>query len=139
VGYIPDDVSSVHSGSVGGVNLPSNFPSMFVNFTDQWPGLPGRANGKAKRNAPSIAGESVAASELTDLNGSSVVDGKTGGVSLAGLAIRDMPPLSNTTSDRLKRYVEGEKENGGYSGKDDDNRSVSTTSFASQIAPSGFD
>jgi regulator of nonsense transcripts 1 len=137
--YIPDDVSSVHSSAVGGVGLPSNFPSMFANFADQWPGLPGRVNGKGKAAAPSIAGESVAASELTDLNSSSVVDGKTGGVSLGGLTIRDMPPLSNAHSDRLKRYVEGEQQNGGY-GKDDDARSVSTTSFTSHVgATSGYD
>ena len=36
-GYIPDDVSSVHSSSVGGVGVPSAYPQMFSGFQDTWP------------------------------------------------------------------------------------------------------
>ncbi|KAL2869270.1 putative regulator of nonsense transcripts [Aspergillus lucknowensis] len=162
VGYIPDDVSSVHSSALGGVGIPSGYPPMFQQFADSWPSLPGarRANGNRGKGAPSIAGESVAATE-SDITGS-IIDGKgadQGGVSLAGLSINDMtkqPSLSQ--SDRLKRYVEsgarepyksGVTDNssifGGSSASirvtrgvpghihdDDDARSVSTA-FASQI------
>ncbi|PKY08859.1 putative regulator of nonsense transcripts [Aspergillus campestris IBT 28561] len=162
VGYIPDDVSSVHSSALGGVGIPSGYPPMFQNFGDSWPTLPGgrRANGNRGKGTPSIAGESVAATE-SDVTGS-IVDGKSvdqGGVSLAGLSINDMskqPSLSQ--SDRLKRYVEsggrepykpGVPDNGSIFGgssasirvtrgvpgqihDDDDTRSVSTA-FASQI------
>ncbi|OJI91037.1 hypothetical protein ASPTUDRAFT_286267 [Aspergillus tubingensis CBS 134.48] len=162
VGYIPDDVSSVHSSALGGVGIPSGYPPMFQNFADSWPALPGarRANGNRMKGAPSIAGESVAATE-SDVTGS-IIDGKSvdqGGVSLAGLSINDMgkqPSLSQ--SDRLKRYVEsggrepykpGVPDNGsifggssasirvtrgvpGHIHDDDDTRSVSTA-FASQV------
>ncbi|RDH38596.1 RNA helicase-domain-containing protein [Aspergillus welwitschiae] len=162
VGYIPDDVSSVHSSALGGVGIPSGYPPMFQNFADAWPALPGarRANGNRMKGAPSIAGESVAATE-SDVTGS-IIDGKSvdqGGVSLAGLSINDMgkqPSLSQ--SDRLKRYVEsggrepykpGVPDNGsifggssasirvtrgvpGHIHDDDDTRSVSTA-FASQV------
>jgi regulator of nonsense transcripts 1 len=162
VGYIPDDVSSVHSSALGGVGLPSGYPPMFQNFSDAWPALSGnrRANGTRGKGAPSVAGESVAATE-SDVT-SSIVDGKIGGqggVSLAGLSINDMakqPSLSQ--SDRLKRYVEsGGREpfktgvndsssifggssasirvtrgNPGHIQDDDDARSVSTA-FASQV------
>ena len=120
-----------------------------------------RANGNRGKRAPSVAGESVAATE-SDVT-ASVIDGKgadQGGVSLAGLSINDMskqPSLSQ--SDRLKRYVEsggrepynrpGVPDNnsifGGSSASirvtrgvpghvqdDDDARSVSTA-FASQV------
>ncbi|KAF2425260.1 P-loop containing nucleoside triphosphate hydrolase protein [Tothia fuscella] len=158
VGYIPDDVSSVHSSAIGGVGLPSNFPPMFSGFQDSWPTLQGGgrgANGKARGNgvASSIAGESIAASEATDLNGVSIVDGKQGGVSLAGLSINDVNrPTSLSQSDRLKRYVESNgrahENNAAYSGirngiprpnvalEDDDARSISTA-FASQIGGNG--
>ncbi|KAL3452268.1 P-loop containing nucleoside triphosphate hydrolase protein [Aspergillus insuetus] len=162
VGYIPDDVSSVHSSALGGVGISSGYPPMFQQFADSWPSLPGarRANGNRGKGAPSIAGESVAATE-SDIT-SSIIDGKgadQGGVSLAGLSINDMtkqPSLSQ--SDRLKRYVEsgarepykpGVTDNGsifggssasirvtrgvpGHIHDDDDARSVSTA-FASQI------
>ncbi|KAJ0426661.1 P-loop containing nucleoside triphosphate hydrolase protein [Aspergillus carlsbadensis] len=162
VGYIPDDVSSVHSSALGGVGIPSGYPPMFQQFADSWPSLPGarRANGNRGKGVPSIAGESVAATE-SDIT-SSIIDGKgadQGGVSLAGLSINDMtkqPSLSQ--SDRLKRYVEsgarepykpGVTDNGsifggssasirvtrglpGHIHDDDDARSVSTA-FASQI------
>lgn len=162
VGYIPDDVSSVHSSTLGGVGLPSGYPPMFQNFADSWPTLPGarRANGNRGKRAPSVAGESVAPTE-SDITGS-IVDGKSvdqGGVSLAGLSINDMnkqPSLSQ--SDRLKRYVEsGGREPyrpgipdsnsifggssaslrvtrgvPGHAQDDDDARSVSTA-FASQV------
>jgi regulator of nonsense transcripts 1 len=116
VSYIPDDASSVHSSSVnGGVNLPAGFPQMFSNFTETWPTLPAHRSRKGAGAPPSVAGESVAASEFTDLNGggSSVVDGRAGGVSLAGLS------LGNGAS---KRY-------------DDDARSVATTT----VTTSGYD
>ncbi|CAI7642741.1 unnamed protein product [Penicillium pancosmium] len=161
VGYIPDDVSSVHGSTLGGVGLPSSgYPPMFQNFADQWPSLSGRrANGGRPKGAPSVAGESVAATE-SDVTGS-IVDGRSadqGGVSLTGLSINDMskqPSLSQ--SDRLKRYVEsggrepyrvGVPDNGSIFGgssasirvtrpgvnvhDDDDARSVSTA-FASQV------
>jgi regulator of nonsense transcripts 1 len=155
VGYIPDDVSSVHSSAVGGVGLPNNYPPMFSGF-EAWPTLPGaRGQGsKPKGNgvASSVAGESVAASELTDMNGS-IVDGKSvpgqGGVSLAGLSLNDITkPTSLSQSDRLKRYVENAHQNSPpFSGlrasaarhiinDDDDARSISTA-FASQIGGSG--
>ncbi|KAJ5126976.1 hypothetical protein N7448_007755 [Penicillium atrosanguineum] len=114
VGYIPDDVSSVHSSALGGVGLPSGYPPMFQNFADQWPSISGgrRPNGGRAKGAPSVAGESVAATE-SDINGS-IADGRSvdqGGVSLTDtlnrLSIHDMnkqPSLSQ--SDRLKRYVE---------------------------------
>jgi regulator of nonsense transcripts 1 len=159
VGYIPDDVSSVHSSAIGGVGLPSgNFPSMFQNFDQTWPTLPGRAGvgagkGKGSGAAASVAGESVAASDaFTDMNGSSVAGGKEGGVSLAGLSINDAKPASLSQSDRLKRYVEsngnGNERGGGFGGMqrglgrptigldDDDARSISTA-FASQIGATG--
>jgi regulator of nonsense transcripts 1 len=146
VGYIPDDVSSVHSSSLGGVgvNMPSNYPPMFSNFQDSWP-LPGR-NGamRGKSGAPSVAGESVAASEMTDTR-SSITDGPAGGISLTGLNLNDYSkPTSMSQSDRLSRFVEStrQKDNpsagfGGVRGiprgfDDDDARSVSTA-FASQI------
>jgi regulator of nonsense transcripts 1 len=163
VGYIPDDVSSVHGSAVGGVGLPSGYPPMFQNFGEAWPSITGnrRANGGRAKGAPSVAGESVAATE-SDVT-SSVADGRSidqGGVSLAGLSINDMnkqPSLSQ--SDRLKRYVEsggrepyraGVPDNGSIFGgssasirvtrgapgqiphDDDDARSVSTA-FASQV------
>jgi regulator of nonsense transcripts 1 len=160
VGYIPDDVSSVHSSAIGGVGVPSGYPPMFQNFAEAWPSLQGgrRANGARNKGAPSVAGESVAATE-SDMT-SSVIDGKggQGGVSLAGLSINDMtkqPSLSQ--SDRLKRYVESGGRDGyksgvndsgsifggssasirvprgpGHAQDDDDARSVSTA-FASQI------
>jgi len=162
VGYIPDDVSSVHSSALGGVGVPSNYPPMFQSFTETWPTLTGARGGmggvKAKGNgvASSVAGESVAASELTDTNGS-VLDNKggigQGGVSLAGLSLNDITkPTSLSQSDRLKRYVEsnGRADDrgspfGGIRGlgrgaglDDDDVRSVSTA-FASQVGLGAYD
>lgn len=156
VGYIPDDVSSIHSSSVtGGVNLPANYPPMFSGFDQAWPtlpgtrpaGRPGKANGVT--SAGSVAGESVAASELTE---SVVGDGLgkapgQGGVSLTGLSLNDInKPASLSQSDRLKRYVEGNGQPIGHgrmvsglrsaAGDDDDARSVSTA-FASQVGGAG--
>jgi regulator of nonsense transcripts 1 len=158
VGYIPDDISSVHSSAIGGVGLPGgNFPPMFQNFDQAWPtlqrGTPGSgAKGKGNGVASSVAGESVAASEtFTDMNGSSVAGGKEGGVSLAGLSINDAKPIGLSQSDRLKRYVESNGQGGervasaGFGRglgrptiglEDDDARSISTA-FASQIGGTG--
>lgn len=160
VGYIPDDVSSVHSSAIGGVGLPANFPPMFSGFQETWPTLQGGGrgpSGKGRGNgvASSVAGESIAASDLTDLNGS-VADSKQGGVSLQGLSLNDSKPTSLSQSDRLKRYVESTGNNGQpvqYGGhmrnslgalggrpnvalEDDDARSISTA-FASQIGGTG--
>ncbi|KAI5239264.1 upf1 regulator of nonsense transcripts [Aureobasidium subglaciale] len=155
VGYIPDDVSSVHSSALGGASLPSNYPPMFKNFTEAWPTLPGRNGPSAplKRDnvAESVAGESVAASEITDIttttNGVAGKNGTgvgQGGVSLAGLSINDIgKQASLSQSDRLKRYVEGgTMPSIGLRGTsrldDDDVRSVSTA-FASQVGLGGYD
>jgi len=150
VGYIPDDVSSVHSSALGGVGVPSNYPPMFSGFPDTWP-LPGRPNGKGKNGAPpSVAGESVAASELTDTRSDA-----PGGISLSGLSLNDYnKPTSLSQSDRLNRFVESTRQGpnvgtgfgagrglrGGLTGfEDDDARSVSTA-FASQIGTgNGYD
>lgn len=161
MGYIPDDVSSVHSSALGGAGLGSAYPQMFSQFTPEtWPSLDPRArsNGQKGRGRPaeSVAGESIAASELTDTT-SSVIDGKgigQGGVSLGGTE----PPQKHTSlnqSDRLKRYVESggriaDYKNGGDAGSvfgsssllsarrlEDDEKSVSTA-FASQIG-GGYD
>jgi regulator of nonsense transcripts 1 len=150
VGYIPDDVSSVHSSALGGVGVPSNYPPMFSNFQESWP-LPGRPNGKGKPGAPqSVAGESIVASELTDTRSDA-----PGGISLSGLSLNDYnKPTSLSQSDRLNRFVESTRQGpnvgtgfganrglrGGLSGfEDDDARSVSTA-FASQIGTgNGYD
>jgi regulator of nonsense transcripts 1 len=124
-GYVPDDISSVNSSSaLGGVGLPSNFPPMFANFAEQWPILPHR-KGKNGGAAPSVAGESVAASEFTDMNGSSVADGRIGGVSLDALSLKDLPPIGTAPVDRLRRFVEGGKEN--------------ESSFGGHFGNSGYD
>jgi regulator of nonsense transcripts 1 len=158
--YIPDDVSSVHSSALGGLGVGSAYPQMFSNFTtDTRSGLDarGRVNGQKSRVRPaqSVAGESVAASELTDTTGS-VVDGKgQGGVSL-GAGLNDVQKQTSLSqSDRLKRYVEsgglvadyktgdaGSVFGGGslLSARrtlDDDEKSVSTA-FASQVG-GGYD
>ena len=118
VGYIPDDVSSVHSSALGGVVVSNNYPPMFSNFSETWPTLPGIGRAGPSNNAAvgsggprakgngiagSVAGDSVAESELTDANGS-VNDGKdaaTGGVSLAGVSLNDITkPTSLSQSDR---------------------------------------
>jgi regulator of nonsense transcripts 1 len=138
VGYIPDDVSSVHSSALGGIGIPSGYPPMFQNFTETWPTLSGgrRANGVRGKGAPSVAGDSVAATE-SDVTGS-VVDGKggvgQGGVSLAGLSINDMTKQTSLSqSDRLKRYVES----GGYKPGINDNASIFGGSSASIRVPRG--
>jgi len=156
IGYIPDDVSSVQSsmGGVGVSGASSNYPQMFGGFAETWPTLPqqGRgANGRSMRNgasAQSVAGESVAASELTEANASTVDGRGTGqggvslGVGLAGLSINDVQKTQSLSqSDRLKRFMEANDRpaNGFRSGAgDDDSRSVST-SFASQIDVGGYD
>jgi regulator of nonsense transcripts 1 len=151
--YIPDDVSSVHSSALGGVGVSSAYPQMFSNFpADAWPGLDsrGRANGQKGRGRPaeSIAGESVAASELTDTTSGQSMG--QGGVSL-GAGLNDAHrQTSLSQSDRLKRYVEsggriadyktgdagsvfgGSSLLSGRRALDDDEKSVSTA-FASQV------
>ncbi|KAH9434347.1 hypothetical protein MCOR02_012552 [Pyricularia oryzae] len=160
--YIPDDVSSLHSSSLGGAGLASAYPAMFSNFNpEQWPGLPGvpghgrSGNRNRGRGAESIAGESVANSEYTDAS-SSVIGGKgigQGGVSLgagigagigAGLhdAVGAGRPTSYSHSDRLRQYVESGGRmtgpNNGYRRYDDDQQSISTA-FASQAGGTGYD
>lgn len=145
VGYIPDDVSSVHSSAIGGVGVPSAYPQMFSGFQDTWPGINGvrRANGaKSRAGTESVAGESVAATE-SDINGASTAGGK-GGVSLAGLSINDAKQTSLSQSDRLKRYVEsggqvavGSRGPHGLTAEEDV-RSIST-SFASQVGHGGYE
>ncbi|KAB8339271.1 hypothetical protein FH972_022204 [Carpinus fangiana] len=173
VGYVPDDVSSVQSSLGGGIGVGgasnSNFPHMFGGFTEAWPNLSGGigrsgpgglAPGGGRHQAggrngvaspPSVAGESVAGSEMTDTTGMATQIGQ-GGVSLGGLGAGNQPPANSMSqSDRLKRYVEGGPVGGYRNGSgnhgtmgmrggegDDDARSVST-SFASQIDLGGYD
>ncbi|KAF3928370.1 hypothetical protein ABW21_db0205604 [Orbilia brochopaga] len=114
VGYIPDDVSSVHSAAV-----TSAFPPMFSGFTlDSWPSLPSRAgfsgqpfDGQDKKNSAQHLGSST----------ESVARGEglaTGGVSLdfvtrevGDLSLDKTPSLSQ--SDRLKQYVESSSRGSG--------------------------
>ncbi len=148
VGYIPDDVSSIHSSTMGGgVGVPAGYPPMFQSFTpDTWPtvGLNGqRPNGTKSRGVPgSVGGESTVATE-SDITGSGI-----GGVSLDQLSIQDNhKQTSYNQSDRLKRYVENSAPGGfrnspvARPGKatteDEDARSISTA-FASQVG-GGFD
>ena len=138
VGYIPDDVSSVHSSSLGGIGVPSAYPPMFSGFaTDNWPTLSGRNGVKGKGHAggpASVAGESVTASEVTDANGTSLAGGK-GGVSLgAGLSLKDIgKQASLSQSDRLKRYVESGGRPGEYKSGGHDQGSVFGGSSASMM------
>ncbi|KAL6708652.1 ATP-dependent RNA helicase [Coniothyrium glycines] len=140
VGYIPDDVSSVHSSALGGIGVPSNYPPMFSNFQESWP-LPGRPGaGKGRGGAPqSVAGESVAASELTDSRSDA-----PGGISLSGLSLNEYnKPTSLSQSDRLNRFVESTRQvpnigtgfgaSRGLRGFDDDDARSVSTAFASQI------
>ena len=142
IGYIPDDVSSIHSAAV-----TSAFPPMFRGFNmDSWPTLPGRTgtdNGGVM--LPSVASVST--------------DMATGSVTQTDLGKH----TSLSQSDRLKRYVESGRElTGGYKtgaegsvfggssvmggvglglGRrdlDDDVRSISTA-FASQVGITGYD
>jgi regulator of nonsense transcripts 1 len=159
--YVADDVSSIHSSALGGVGVGASYPVEFNNFPlDNWPSLDSRArtNGqKTRGRGPgSVAGESVAASELTDITGS-VADGKgigQGGVSLGASLGETQKQTSFTQSDRLKRYVESGGRIADYKpgdagsvfgtssmlgGRrfDDDEKSVSTA-FASQVG-GGYD
>lgn len=158
LGYIPDDVSSVHSSALGGVGVGSAYPQMFSSFNgESWPGLDprGRPNGQKSRGRgpESIAGESVAASEMTDATGS-ILDGKGIGQGGVSLGADSQKQTSLSQSDRLKRYVESGGRISDYktgdagsvfgsssllSGRrlDDDEKSVSTA-FASQIG-GGYD
>ena len=159
-GYIPDDVSSVHSSALGGgASLPASHvgnnyaPAMFRGFQDTWPQLPPHAAQQRGPGPPqSVAGDSVAASEATNTTTTGGVGVRAGGVSLAGLSIQDLNKhASLSQSDKLRRYVEGQQ--GGQQhagmqppigagrmpaapGRDEDARSVST-SFASQVG--GYD
>lgn len=163
IGYIPDDVSSVQSSSLGGVGVNNslNYPPMFGGFADTWPTLPngrsmpGRGADRMRNGftTSSVAGESVAASELTDAT--STMDGTKnigqGGVSLGGMSINDMAKATSLSqSDRLKRYMEANDRsvNGGYRNgpsiardavKDDDDARSISTSFASQIDVGTYD
>ena len=130
VGYIPDDVSSVHSSAIGGVGVPG-LPSMFASFADTWPALQASRNGMGNGGHPagipggpgaggmkgsgapsSIAGESIAASELTDttggLGGGGIGAAGKGGVSLSsGISLKDInQQVSMSQADRLTRYME---------------------------------
>ena len=143
--YIPDDASSIQGSALGGAALGPSFANMFSSFTpEQWPGLPGvtpsRSGGRRGGRAPeSVAGESVANSEMTEST-ASVIGGKgvgQGGVSLgAGLheAARSLPKGSNSQKDRFKRYVEGggRASGSGLRQMEDDEKSVSTA-FQSQV------
>lgn len=144
--YIPDDASSIHGSTLGGAALGPSFATMFSGFTpEHWPGLPGvtsssRSGGRRGARPPeSVAGESVANSEITEST-ASVIGGKgigQGGVSLgAGLheAARNLPKGSNSQKDRFKRYVEGGNRGSGdrYRQMEDDEKSVSTA-FQSQV------
>ncbi|WPH02314.1 DNA-binding protein SMUBP-2, protein [Acrodontium crateriforme] len=155
IGYIPDDVSSVHSSALGGAALPNQYPPMFQGFQEAWPTLSGADGRNGAHRAPhavpgSVAGESIAASELTDItaNGQPGKPGQ-GGVSLAGLSINDLnKQASLSQSDKLRRYVEGQGPpqqlpigagRGGINRstiEDEDARSVSTA-FASQVGGVG--
>ncbi len=115
----------------------------------------GRSGGMATASAAteSVAGESVANSDFTDTtSSSSVIGGRSGrgvgqgGASLgAGLhdAVASGRMTSYSQSDRLKQYVEsssGPMAAGNvYRRYDDDQQSVSTSAFASQIMGSGYD
>jgi len=141
VGYIPDDVSSVHSSSLGGVGIPSGYPSQFQGFTNDWPNLPGgrRPNGAKAKVAESLAGESVTATE-SDIT-SSIADGKgagQGGVSLVGLTINDVNKhTSLSQSDRLKRYVESGGRTEAFRAGGNDAGSIFGGSSASIRVPRG--
>lgn len=152
VGYIPDDVSSVHSSALGGAALPSQYPPMFQGFQESWPALQsgprnGHLHDKSHHVPESIAGESVAASEITDVTTNGSAKPGQGGVSLAGLSINDLnKQASLSQSDKLRRYVEGQgvpqppigAGRGRLNIEDEDARSVSTA-FASQVGVGGYD
>lgn len=154
VGYIPDDVSSIHSSALGGAALPTQYPPMFQSFQNTWPTLNdphrnGYMGDKSHHPAPdSIAGDSVAASEITDVTTNGSVKPGQGGVSLAGLSINDLNKQASLShSDKLRRYVEGQGpaqppigagRNHRSTMEDEDARSVSTA-FASQVGISGYD
>ncbi|KAF3909527.1 hypothetical protein AA313_de0204456 [Arthrobotrys entomopaga] len=114
VGYIPDDVSSVHSAAVTGA-----FPPMFSGFTlDSWPNLPNRSGyssiqpfeGHEKKPLQSH----LSPNSENSPRGDALV---TGGVSLVhngslDFTARDIGDISLdktpslNQSDRLKQYVE---------------------------------
>nr|POF11623.1 regulator of nonsense transcripts 1 like [Quercus suber] len=151
VGYIPDDVSSVHSSALGGAALPSQLPPMFQGFQESWPTLQGNQRNGIPASKPhhapaSVAGESVAASEITDVTTNGTAKPEHGGVSIAGLSINDLnKQASLSQSDKLRRYVEGQGptqlpigagRNRSTLEQDEDARSVSTA-FASQVGGVG--
>lgn len=104
VGYIPDDVSSVHSAAV-----TSGYPPMFQGFAfeNHWPTLPGR-NGQNRNGniADSMVPSSAASLMDGSIGGSSVVGG---GVPLSAAGKH----TSLSQSDRLKQYVESGGRTGG--------------------------
>lgn len=140
VGYIPDDVSSIHSSS-----LSSAYPTMFQGFTtDTWPALPNR-----------YQQQNIVPGSSASVMGESVDESVSGGVSLGNLG----KMTSYSQADRLKKYVEnngradeykaGNRDDQSlYGGSmlsvsrmgpiDDDVRSVSTA-FASQVGITGYD
>ena len=169
VGYIPDDVSSVHSSALGGgpgggAALPTHasaYPPMFQGFQETWPQLPpgvaGGRNGAAGVGRPhtasatpeSVAGESTADSQVTELTTGKNGGPGQGGVSLTGLSISDLnKQASLSQSDKLRRYVEGQQApqppigagrvtvNRSALEDNEDARSIST-SFASQVGGVG--
>ncbi|KAL0637935.1 ATP-dependent RNA helicase [Maublancomyces gigas] len=165
IGYIPDDVSSVHSAAV-----TSAFPPMFRGFAmDNWPALPPRGATAPSTIAPSEADVSIAGA--SSVTGGGVPLGSSAGSVIGGNSAIGSKQTSLSQSDRLKRYVEsgraggmgmGMDLGGGYkSGAegsvyggssiggvgvglgrrgdvDDDVRSVSTA-FASQVGVTGYD
>lgn len=104
VGYIPDDVSSVHSAAVS-----SGYPPMFQGFSfdTHWPSLPGRSSQNRNGNiADSIPPSSAA----------SLIEGSVGGSSVAGGGVPLTTSGKHTSlsqSDRLKQYVESGGRTGG--------------------------
>lgn len=149
VGYIPDDVSSIHSSALGGAALPNQYPTMFQGFQESWPTLSAdqRRNGAPMEHArvapESVTGESVSPSEVTDVTMDGSAKLGQGGVSLTGLSINDLnKQASLSQSDKLRRYVEGQGPPQPPIGAgrnrttlEDDAQSVSTT-FQSQV---GYD
>ena len=151
VGYIPDDVSSIHSSALGGAALPNQFPTMFQGFQESWPTLPadqrrhmGHGN-HMRAPTESVAGESVAASEITDVTTNGSLKPGQGGVSLAGLSINDLnKQASLSQSDKLRRYVEGQGPpqppigaGRNRAALEDDAQSSVSTAFASQVGGGG--
>jgi len=138
VGYIPDDVSSVHSAAINNA-----FPSIFSGFTvDSWPSLPGKAGQNTRHPTDSLSRGIASGLIDTDHNPSistpghnlsrtNSADDQKSALSSMGHAAKDN---HFNQSDRLKRYVESSSRNSGLTGGvgrirdsniDDDARSIS--------------